>query len=260
MEFRFDLAGRAAVRVCGGPVAPRHVEPAPPSAPWVVEARCGSAVGWLLAAAPPDDPAAAQARLQATVDRRTALALQALLRAGAVHGAGALEQLTHRLRTDVMTLQTVAEAALGGHFEPEERAEVAEQVAGTAREAQRRLTDARAVMSVLAPAAPAAPESIAGVLRAEFEAAGRTVVVSAPTGEEAFTLIPGAGWAGCARRLAADERWHAFAITPDPAGWRVTASPPGELAVVGQLVAAAGGSTEVTDVGISLFLPAAVPD
>lgn len=29
-ELRFDVAGRAAVRVAGGPVAPRHVEAVPP--------------------------------------------------------------------------------------------------------------------------------------------------------------------------------------------------------------------------------------
>ena len=55
-ELRFDLAGRAAVRVSGGPVARRHVEPVPPEAPWVAEARCGEATGWLLAKVAPSDP------------------------------------------------------------------------------------------------------------------------------------------------------------------------------------------------------------
>src|SRR5919198_990267 len=55
-ELRFDLAGRAAVRVAGGPVAPRHVEPVPPPAPWVIEARCGDAAGWLLGHAPLGGP------------------------------------------------------------------------------------------------------------------------------------------------------------------------------------------------------------
>src|SRR3954447_15681749 len=86
-ELRFDLAGRAAVRVAGGPVAPRHVEPVPPAAPWVAEARCGAAAGWLLAPAAPSAPAQAQDRLQHAVARAAALALQARAREGAAIAA-----------------------------------------------------------------------------------------------------------------------------------------------------------------------------
>src|SRR4051794_4172745 len=106
-ELRFDLAGRAAVRVAGGPVAPRHVEPVPPAAPWVAEARCGPAAGWLLAQAAPADPEAARARLQRAVERETAHRLQAAAQAAAPLAADLLERLTHRLRTDVTTLQAV---------------------------------------------------------------------------------------------------------------------------------------------------------
>ena len=40
-ELRYDLHGRCAVRVAGGEVMARHVE-AVPSAPWMIEARCGT--------------------------------------------------------------------------------------------------------------------------------------------------------------------------------------------------------------------------
>src|SRR5689334_25296902 len=100
IEVRFDLAGRAAVRVAGGPAAPRHVEPVPPPAPWVAQARCGAATGWLLAREAPADPEALQERLQHAVDRETAVRWQAAGQAVAPLAADLLERLTHRLRTD----------------------------------------------------------------------------------------------------------------------------------------------------------------
>src|SRR4051812_27376718 len=93
-ELRYDLAGRAAVRVAGGPVAPRHVEPVPPRAPWVAEARCGAATGWLLAHTPPADEDAARDRLQRAVERETALRLQAAARRLTPLAAELLERLT----------------------------------------------------------------------------------------------------------------------------------------------------------------------
>src|SRR4051794_4837525 len=86
-ELRFDLAGRAAVRVAGGPVAPRHVEPVPPRAPWVAEARCGTATGWLLATAAPSDAGAAQAGLERFVARTAALRLQSAAHQASAMGA-----------------------------------------------------------------------------------------------------------------------------------------------------------------------------
>jgi hypothetical protein len=45
-ELRFALHAGAAVRVHGGPVAPRHAEDADPPAPWSARAVCGEAAGW----------------------------------------------------------------------------------------------------------------------------------------------------------------------------------------------------------------------
>src|SRR4051794_30173768 len=145
-ELRYDRTGRAAVRIAGGPVAPRHVEPVPPPAPWVAEARCGAAAGWLLAAAPPPDPDAAQALLQRAVERETALRLQAAARELAPLAAELLERLTHRLRTDVTTLQAVADGAINGLFEPADLELLPGELERTGREALRRLSGAREVM------------------------------------------------------------------------------------------------------------------
>ena len=154
-ELRFDLAGRAAVRVAGGPVAPRHVEPVPPPAPWVAEARCGTATGWLLAHAAPADPDGARARLQRAVERETALRLQAAAQAAAPLAADLLERLTHRLRTDVTSLQAVADGAIKGLFEPEDLELLPGELERTGREALRRLSGAREVMAVLVGGRPA---------------------------------------------------------------------------------------------------------
>lgn len=273
-ELRYDLHGRCAVRVAGGEVMARHVE-AVPSAPWMIEARCGTARGWLLATAVPDDPEREAVRLEAEVTRRTALARERQALALAALDADLIERLTHRLRTDVMTLGAVAEGALEGVFADEAEAVMAE-LRRTSQEAQRRLTVAREVMTVLA-GETAAPEPIAATLRAELEGAGRDAVVVAGD-EEAWTLIPGAGWAACARLLAADARFAAFEVAPDEWGWRVTAraggdaahdgasaadepsSPAGawsrtDAAAAAHMVVAAGGHVA----GSALILPAAVP-
>jgi hypothetical protein len=242
----------------------------------VAEARCGAAAGWVLASAPPSDPERVQAVLNAAVERRTALALQDLARAGAHLGWDALERLTHRLSTDVMTLHAVAEAALAGLFKPEDLEELPGELDRTANEARRRLNDARAVMSVLDRASARAPESIVETLRGELDAASRDVAVTGPDHERPLTLIAGAGWAACARRLASDERLGAFTVAPDPAGWRVSTDATGAplawnetelgpLAHAGHLVAAAGGTAAATHgadgaLGIALVLPAAPPD
>src|SRR4051795_3304809 len=104
MELRYDLHGRCAVRVSGGPVAPRHAEAVPPEAPFVATARCGGAVGWLLSPAAPGE--AEIERFEREVDRRTALERERLATAGAAMAVDAVERLVHRLRTDVMTLQS----------------------------------------------------------------------------------------------------------------------------------------------------------
>lgn len=276
LELRFDLAGVAAVRVAGGPVAARHVEPAPPEAPWVAEARCGTARGWLLAAHPPADPGAAQDYLERAVAERAAHELQALGARTAALGVEAVGRLVHRLSTDVMTLQTVAEAALRELFDAADRESLPGELERTGREAQRRLTDMRAILGVLAALTPRAPEPIAETLRDELEGAGRTATVTAPDDEIALTRIPGVGWAGAAQRLAEDARLGNFTVTPDTTGWRLSAGAPtgepvewaepelGALAHAGHLVVAAGGSALAVrdlggELGVSLVLPAAPP-
>ena len=282
-ELRYALGGGgAAVRVGGGPVAPHHAEAAPPGAPWVAEARCGDATGWLLAAAPPPDPEQARAALASAVDRHTALRLQRLVALRAALEADLLERLTHRLRTDVSTLQTVAEAAAGGLFEAAELAALPSDIAAVGREAQRRLSAAREVMTVLAPASPASPEPLLGTLRAELDSAGADIVVSGVQDEQPRVLVPGAGWSACARllagALAADERLAGagLQVSEDPGGWRVRTgrAEPGEplawtgqaigdaAAAAGHLTAAAGGSARaerLADGGLrlELTLPAA---
>jgi len=275
-ELRFDLAGVAAVRVAGGPVAARHVEPVPPSAPWVGEARCGTARGWLLAAHVPLNPDAAQDYLERDVAERTARELQVLGAQAATLGVEAVGRLVHRLSTDVMTLQTVAEAALRDLFDAADRESLPGELERTGREAQRRLTDMRAILGVLAPLAPRAPEPVAETLRDELEGAGRTVTVTAPDAEIALTRIPGVGWTGAAQRLAEDDRLGNFSVTTDPAGWRLSAGAPtgepvdwaepelGALAHAGHLVVAAGGLARAVrdfggELGVSLVLPAAPP-
>jgi hypothetical protein len=270
-ELRFDLAGRAAVRIAGGPVAPRHVEPVPPPAPWAAEARCGTATGWLLAHAAPADPDAARERLQRAVERETALRLQAAAQAAAPLAADLLERLTHRLRTDVTSLQAVADGAIQGLFEPHDLELLPGELARTGREALRRLSGAREVMSVLAPGARREPEDVIGTLRAELDGSGRAISVLGPEHESPRTLIPGPGWAACARMLARDPRVEMFEVRPHPSGWSLdcgargtpvewTERTVGELAHVGHIVAAAGGSAVVTEpFGIRLTLPAAPP-
>ncbi|WP_028063588.1 hypothetical protein [Solirubrobacter soli] len=271
MELRFDLAGRAAVRVAGGPVAPRHVEPVPPRAPWVAQARCGTATGWLLAHETPPDPEAVQERLQHAVERETALRLQAAARAVGPLAADLLERLTHRLRTDVTTLQAVADGAIKGLFEPEDLAVLPGELERSARESLRRLSGVREVMGVLTPGARLDAEPVQETLRAELEGAGRGATIVGPPGEAPLTLIPGPGWAACARMLARDPRLEMFVLGPDPGGWLLTTGvdgievgwterTAGELVHVGQIVAAAGGSAVVTEpFGIRLTLPAAPP-
>jgi hypothetical protein len=271
LELRFDLAGRAAVRVAGGPVAPRHVEPAPPPAPWVAEARCGAAAGWALAHEPPAEPEAVRSALQRAVERETALRLQAAAQAAAPLAAELLERLTHRLRTDVTSLQAVADGAVKGLFEPEDLELLPGELERTGREALRRLSAAREVMRVLAANERLEPEPVDVALRTELLGAGRDVEVSAPGGESPRTLIPGPGWAACARMLARDPRLEMFAVRPHPDGWLVTSGGPGapaqwtertvgELVHAGHIVAAAGGSARVTEpFGLELVVPAAPP-
>src|SRR3954453_9756597 len=94
MELRYDLHGRCAVRVSGGPVAPRHAEPAPPDAPFVATAHCGAATGWLLAATEPS-PAELE-RFERDVERRTALERERLADAGAAMAVDVVGRLVAR--------------------------------------------------------------------------------------------------------------------------------------------------------------------
>jgi hypothetical protein len=87
-------------------------------------------------------------------------------------------------------------------------------------------------------------------LSAELEGAGREVTVTVAVEEEAWTLIPGPGWAACARRLADVEELGAITITPDPEGWRLSAV--GDLSAAAHLVVAAAGVANG-----ALILPAA---
>jgi hypothetical protein len=271
MELRFDLAGRAAVRVSGGPVARRHVEPAPPEAPWVAEARCGEAAGWLLATMAPPDPEAAREQLARTVEREAALRGEALRRAVSALTADLLERLTHRLRTDVTTLQAVAEGAIAGLFEPEDLEQLPGELKRTGRGALERLGDAREIMRAFAPAPAHEPEPIVATLRAELESAGRDAPVHQPPDEEPRALVSGPGWAACARALAGDPRLEMFDVGPDSAGWRVTAGAAGTpvewtertvggLFNVGPILALAGGSAVALEpFGVDLVLPAGPP-
>jgi hypothetical protein len=266
-ELRFSLSGRAAVRVLApaGPVAPRHAEPPDPEAPWSVAATCGAAAGWVVAAGPPADPPRATAVLQRAVDRRTALAGQRLLTERSAMSADVLESLTHRLRTDVSALMAVAEGALSGMFADEEHGEVRAELKSMGFETQRRLSLARTVMTVLAPA-DADPEPLLDVLYTEFEGAGVATLPPPVPGERPMALVPGAGWSACARllagALAGDERLGGpdavVSVRPVPDGWSVCAGTPadatpaawtaralGELVHAGHIAVAAGGRAAV---------------
>ncbi|MDA0141759.1 hypothetical protein OJ962_29980, partial [Solirubrobacter sp. CPCC 204708] len=231
-ELRYDRFGHVAVRCAGGDVMERHVE-AEPAAAWMIEARCGAAAGWLLAPHAPADVAGARAWLEVEVARRTAAAWERHARALAALDADLIERLTHRLRTDVMTLGTVAEGALTGVF-ADESAEVAAELRRTSQEAQRRMTAAREVATVLAAGSTGAPERIDDTLRAELEGAGRDATVTVAADEAPWTRIGGAGWAAAARVLAAADRLAAFTIEPDEDGWRVTATAAGEGTAAGE--------------------------
>ena len=205
-ELRYALHGRAAVRVHAprGPVAARHVEPPDVTAPWIATARCGDAAGWLLAGAAPVGGAdRARAALRSVVDRHTALELQQLETARAAFAADLLEALTHRLRTDVSTLQAVAEGALAGIFTPDELEQIPAELKSAGGEAQRRLSQAREVMGALHPEAPWRAEPVAGALEAELEGAGAALRVLGVNGEVPLALGRGTGWSACARLLAA---------------------------------------------------------
>jgi hypothetical protein len=281
-ELRYALDGRAAVRAFGGPLAPRHAEAVPPPAPWVAHARCGAAAGWLLAAAPPAEPDRAGAVLERVVERHSVLRLQRLAAERATLEADLLERLTHHLRTDLSTLQAVAEGAIAGLFDGAELAALPTEITAVGAAAQRRLSAAREVMTALAAETAAAPEPLLETLRDELEAAGAEIPVADVEGELPRVLVPGAGWSACARLLAAalagDARFAGATVevAPHPDGWSVRAGRTGtgdpqpwtgraigELAGAGHIAAAAGGSALVerlADGGlrVGLTLPAAV--
>jgi hypothetical protein len=270
-ELRFALGGGAAVRTHGGPVAPRHAEAPDAAAPWSAHAQCGEAVGRLLATAAPTDPDRAQAVLERAVERYAALRLQALARDRAAMSAELLDRLTHRLRTDVSTLQIVAEAASTGLLEAAEMAELPAELARTGAQAQGLLSAARDVMRAFAASARPEPEPLLEVLARELEAAGAPAPVLEVPGERPMALIPDPGWAACARLLAGGE----LAVAPHPDGWAVSAGPPGdgepvgwteqrlgERFYAGLFVVAGGGSAGAVALAggglrVNLVLPAA---
>ena len=229
-ELRYALDGRTAVRAFGGPLAPRHAEAVPPPAPWVAAGALRRRRG--LAArrrSRRSDPERAGAILERVVERHSAVRLERLAAQRAALEADLLERLTHDLRTDVSTLQTVAEGAAAGVFDAAELGELPAEIAAVGAAAQRRLSAAREVMTALAPAAPATPEPLLETLRAELEAAGAEIVVTDVEGELPRVLVPGAGWSACTRLLAealgSDDRFAGAAIdvAPHPDGWSVCA-------------------------------------
>jgi hypothetical protein len=284
-ELRFSLTAAAAVRAGGSgrPVAARHAEPPDPPAPWSAAHAWAGAAGWLLAARAPADPARAAAVLERAVEAHAAELRERLGRDRAALGAELLERLTHRLRTDVSTLQAVAEGALTGLFADEERAEVRGELKALGTDSQHRLTLAREVMLALNPEAERRPEPVAEVLRAELDASGSSLAVPDVDGERPMALVPGPGWAACARLLAAaltrDERLGgaaaAISVRPDPDGWTVeaggggTPAEPlpwtqrsvGDLVHAGEIAVVAGGRASVARVAgrwlrVSLTVPA----
>jgi hypothetical protein len=161
---------------------------------------------------------------------------------------------------------------------------IPEVLAGVGGQSQRRLSAAREVMSVLEPGAACRAEPLEETLRAELGGAGVGVDLDGVAGERPMTLIPGAGWAACARllaeALAGDGRLvgdrAAVVVCPHPDGWALRAGPDvhpthavawteaaiGDLVLAGHIVAAAGGwaSARRTAEGrlrIALVAPAA---
>jgi hypothetical protein len=260
-EIRYSLTGAAAVRVRAprGPVAPRHAEVPDVVAPWSARAVCGQAVGWLVAETPP--PADAEAALQRAVDRATVAALERIAAERSAVAAVLLERLTHRLRTDVSTLQTVAEGALQGMFEGDEAGEVRAEVRGVGGEAQRQLSALREVMTALDPATPRSAEDLVGTLERELEAAGADGAVRYDGAERPRTWMPGSGWSACARMLAAAADGD-VAVRPDPGGWAVIATTPTEVTHAAAIAVAASGSAAAERTGdarlrVQLTIPAA---
>jgi signal transduction histidine kinase len=262
-EARFSLDGNAAVRVLAPlhPIAPRHAEPPDPAAPWSTSARCGDAIGWLLADAPPEDARRTDHLLQGAVARHSALALQRRASQRAAMEAELLESLTHRLRTDVSTLQAVSEGLLGGVFAGDELELIPRELRQVGEEAQRRLSLVREVLAVLHPDAPKHAEPLVETLRAELEGVGAAVAVEQPLGERPMTSVPGGGWSTCARLLAdalakAEGPAGSVSVRAHPDGWEVTAGrldvagPPapwmertlGELVYAGYIAVVAGGA------------------
>jgi hypothetical protein len=272
-ELRYALDGGAAVRVlaAGGPVAPRHAEAPDVRAPWSATTRCGQAAGWLLAGSAPADPARARTLLRQATDRHTALILQRLERQHAALTTDLLEAITHRLRTDVSTLQVVGEGALAQTFAADEVDDVAREVRAVGEESQRRMTAVREVMAAHDPQARRRPEPVAQRLQEAFEATGQALALSGPDGEEPTVVVPGPGWGACARLLAeavaGDARLGGplaeVAIAAHPGGWRIIAGARGAvgepvpwthqllgpLAHAGQIVSAGRGSVGAERVG-----------
>lgn len=280
----------AAVRVAAHPrpVLARHAEPPDPPAPWTAAAECGSAVGWVLAEGPPDDPDAVRAVLTRAVERHTALRLQQRAVQARALGADLLEGLTHRLLTDVVTLESVADGALSGAYDNEETEDIRHGLRRLRADALERLAGARDVMSSLRPDAPLRPEPLVATLTEEFAICDVTPRFEVPPDELPTVLVPGVGWSTCARllagALATDPRLGGadatVSVAPHPDGWCVRAGPAGadppshdeppswtetmvgDLLHAGDLAAMAGGAAcayPLSDDGlvVELLVPAA---
>jgi signal transduction histidine kinase len=274
-ELRFSLGGQAAVRAHApaGPVAARHAEPPDPPAPWSARAACGEAVGWLLAERAPSREDVARDVLARAVERHSSLLLQRIAAQRGAMAADLLESITHRLRTDISALVVIADGALASPFEDDERPQLRAEVGSVGADAQRRLSAAREVMTSLHPGAALEPEDLVDTLSRELEGAGVEVAVESVAGERPFALVPGAGWAACARLLADARLVGRVAVLAHPDGWRVTAGEAdgepvewtervlGELAHAGAIAVSAGGSASAREragrLGVELTVPAA---
>ena len=254
-ELRFDLAGRAAVRVAGGPVGPATRRDGP-AAGAVGDRGALRRRGRLAARA--RGPRRPRGGAQAARAGRRTRGRHAPAGGGARQlaplAADLLERLTHRLRTDVTTLQAVADGAVKGLFEPADLELLPGELERSGREAQRRLTAAREVMGVLTPGARSRARADRGdAARPSSRPPAAKPRSRGPAGEIPRTLIPGPGWAACARRpgrrpaareCSNSDRTGAggplrSGADGTPVEW--TERTVGELAHVGHIVAAAGG-------------------
>ena len=211
-ELRFDLAGRAAVRVAGGPVAPRHVEPVPPR----------GAVGG-RGALRHGDRLAARARRARRSRRRPRALCSGRSSARPRCACRPPRRPPRRSPRTCWSGSRIVCARTSRRCRrwPTGRSRACSsrqdlellpgELERTGREALRRLSGAREVMGVLVPGARREPEDVEATLRAELDGAGRAVTVTGPAGETPRDAHPRPGLGGVrahagARPAARDVR------------------------------------------------------